>query len=53
MAISRRPHYICGRQPTDDVMQINFRVPALRHSLNTDKGKTTERWRRKVTGLKD
>jgi hypothetical protein len=33
-------------------MQINNSVQCLGHSLGLDKGKTTERWRRKVTGLK-
>jgi hypothetical protein len=32
-------------------MQINNYVQALRHSFVPDKGKPTERWRRKVTGL--
>jgi hypothetical protein len=32
-------------------MQINNYVQGLRHSFVPDKGKPTERWRRKVTGL--
>jgi hypothetical protein len=39
-------------QASDHVMQFNTSSARLRHDRFVDKGKATERWRRKVTGLK-
>jgi hypothetical protein len=49
-AVFGNPRAGC-RSASKAVMQINNYVQALRHSFVLDKGKTTERWRRKVTGL--